>query len=95
MAQGQVRLKEMGLREGHPEKDGVLIPLDDAASEIKQRLARKHKVDELTAQAEGLRVVDGIKGEDVKAAEGSAGAEGEAPAAEAASTQPPSSASAS
>ncbi|EON97946.1 putative histidyl-trna synthetase protein [Phaeoacremonium minimum UCRPA7] len=95
MAQGQVRLKEMGLREGHPEKDGVLIPLVDAAVEIKQRLARKHKVDELTAQAEGLRVVDGIKGEDVKAAEGVAvTAEGEAaiPATEAASTEPPSSA---
>ena len=97
MAQGQVRLKEMGLPKEHPEKDGVLISLDNAASEIKQRLARKHRVDELTAQAEGLRVVDGIKGEDIKSPDGAAGAQGEAaaPATEAASTESPSSAPAS
>lgn len=63
VAQGKVKIKEMGLREGHPEKEGILINLVDVATEVKQRLRRKADLENLFTEAEGLRVVDGIKGE--------------------------------
>lgn len=63
MAQGKVKIKEMGLREGHPEKEGVLVDLKELVPEIRKRLERKAAIDSLVKEAEGLRVVDGIKGE--------------------------------
>ncbi|PMD17990.1 histidyl-tRNA synthetase-like protein [Hyaloscypha hepaticicola] len=66
VAQGKVKIKEMGLRDGHPEKDGVLVDLADIVPEIRQRLKRKANLDQLAQEAEGLRVVDGIKGEPEK-----------------------------
>jgi histidyl-tRNA synthetase len=63
VAQGKVKIKEMGLREGHPEKDGVLVDLIDIVPEIRQRLRRKANLDGLVQEAEGLRVIGGIKGE--------------------------------
>jgi len=63
VAQGKVKIKEMGLREGHPEKEGILVDLVDVAAEVKQRLRRKADLEGLFQEAEGLRVVDGIKGE--------------------------------
>lgn len=58
----------MGLREGHPEKEGILVDLVDVAAEVKQRLRRKADLEGLFQEAEGLRVVDGIKGEAEKVA---------------------------
>lgn len=66
VAQGKVKIKEMGLRDGHPEKDGVLVDLADIVPEIRQRLKRKANLDQLAQEAEGSRVVDGIKGEPEK-----------------------------
>ncbi|KAH7188884.1 uncharacterized protein B0J16DRAFT_266377 [Fusarium flagelliforme] len=66
VASGKVKIKEMGLQDGHPEKEGVLVALDDMAKEIKVRLQRKRELDAMTTQAEGLRVVHGIKGEEKK-----------------------------
>lgn len=63
IAQGKVKLKENGLQPGHPEKDGVLVNVSDLVSEIKQRLQRKADLDSLTREADGLRVVDGVRGE--------------------------------
>jgi predicted metal-dependent phosphotriesterase family hydrolase len=40
-AQGKVKIKEMGLPEGHPEKDGVAIEIGDLVPEVKKRLAIK------------------------------------------------------
>ena len=40
-AQGKVRIKEMGLPEGHPEKEGVLVDLADLVSEVRKRLAAR------------------------------------------------------
>jgi hypothetical protein len=37
-AQGKVKIKEMGLPEGHPEKDGVLVDMKDLVSEVQKRL---------------------------------------------------------
>lgn len=61
VAQGKVKIKENGLREGHPEKDGVVVNLEDLVSEIKQRLKRKADLDNMAQKAGGLRVVGGIK----------------------------------
>lgn len=43
LAQGKVRIKEMGLREGHPEKDGVLVDMSALVREVKARLIRKEQ----------------------------------------------------
>ena len=53
----------MGLPEDHPLKEGELISLDNLIEEVKVRLARKEQLDKIATQAEGLRVVDGIKGD--------------------------------
>ncbi|KAI9851749.1 MAG: Cytoplasmic and mitochondrial histidine tRNA synthetase [Thelocarpon superellum] len=37
---GQVRIKQLGLREGHPEKDGVLIDVKDLVQQVRSRLGR-------------------------------------------------------
>jgi histidyl-tRNA synthetase len=63
VAQGKVKIKEMGLRDGHPEKEGVLVNLSDLVAEVKQRIKRKAELDGMTKQAEGLKVVGGVKGE--------------------------------
>ncbi|KAJ4297093.1 Cytoplasmic and mitochondrial histidine tRNA synthetase [Collariella sp. IMI 366227] len=68
LAQGKAKLKEMGLPEDHPLKEGELISLDNLVQEVNARLARKNQLDNIVEQAEGLKVVDGIKGEEVKAA---------------------------
>lgn len=64
VAQGKVKIKEMGLREGHPEKEGVLVDLSDLVDEVRKRLQRKRELDDMTRQAEGLRVVHGIKNDE-------------------------------
>ncbi|KAF5662390.1 histidyl-trna synthetase [Fusarium heterosporum] len=66
VASGKVKIKEMGLQDGHPEKEGILVAQSDMAKEIKIRLQRKRELDEMTRQAEGLRVVHGIKGDATK-----------------------------
>lgn len=63
IAQGKVKLKENGLPKDHPEKEGILVNISDLVSEIKQRLKRIADLDSLTREAEGLRVVGGIRGE--------------------------------
>ncbi|KAK2771714.1 Cytoplasmic and mitochondrial histidine tRNA synthetase [Emmonsiellopsis sp. PD_33] len=52
LAAGKVRVKEMGLKEGHPEKDGVLVDLETLAQDVKGRLERKQAVED------GVEVVD-------------------------------------
>jgi len=60
-AQGKVKIKEMGLPEGHLEKDGVLIDLDRLVPEVRKRLAAKDERDGLAgtaAEVEGLSLQD-------------------------------------
>ncbi|KAL3434881.1 hypothetical protein BDV09DRAFT_185488 [Aspergillus tetrazonus] len=38
LAAGKVKLKELGLPEGHPEKDGTLVSREDLVEEIKKKL---------------------------------------------------------
>lgn len=40
LAAGQVKIKEMGLPESHPEKEGVLVEISKLVDEIKARIAR-------------------------------------------------------
>ncbi|RDL34725.1 Class II aaRS and biotin synthetase [Venustampulla echinocandica] len=63
MAQGKVKIKEMGLRDGHPEKEGVMVSLDDLVPEVRKRILRKSNLEELVQEAAGLKVVGGIRGE--------------------------------
>jgi len=67
VAAGKAKIKENGLREGHPEKDGVLVDLDQLVPELKRRLEHKAKMDSNIKVASGLRVVSGIRGEPEKA----------------------------
>lgn len=60
-AEGKVKIKEMGLPETHPEKEGVVVDLANLEEEVKSRLQRKHQLDEVTQQAGGLKVVDGVE----------------------------------
>lgn len=66
MAAGKVKIKELGLRDGHPEKEGVLVNLDDLVAEVRQRIKRKSALDQLAQEASGLKVVGGIRGEPTK-----------------------------
>lgn len=74
LAQGKVKLKQMGLSNTHPEKDGVLVDISSLVSEVHQRLEKERKLEEMVIKAGGLRVVDGVKGEELKVADGSAAA---------------------
>lgn len=56
----------MGLSDDHLEKEGVLVAISDLAVEIRRRIDQLERLDQLTVNASGLRVVDGIKGEDVQ-----------------------------
>ncbi|KAA8910080.1 hypothetical protein FN846DRAFT_775528 [Sphaerosporella brunnea] len=51
LAAGVVKIKEMGLPEGHPEKNGVDVKLDDLVNEVKARLASKGLHEEKHAKA--------------------------------------------
>ncbi|KAH9994154.1 hypothetical protein F4779DRAFT_218767 [Xylariaceae sp. FL0662B] len=75
LAQGKVKIKELGLRDGHPEKEGVLVNLSDLVEEVNQRLLRKRELDDITQGAEGLKVVDGIRGNEIPPAETAAAVE--------------------
>lgn len=63
------------MSDGHPEKEGVLVSLANVAEEVKFRLQRKKELDGLTVKAEGLRVVHGIRGEEVSPGEAAAAVE--------------------
>jgi histidyl-tRNA synthetase len=48
----------MGLEEGHPEKEGVLVDLASLPEEVKTRVAKKRaqaNVSDVTQQMEGLK----------------------------------------
>lgn len=52
----------MGLPEGHPEKDGVMVDLKNLVSEVQSRIRKKKededRVDSISISANGLRIVD-------------------------------------
>jgi len=62
LREGKVKIKEMGLPEGHAEKDGVLVEKGRLVEEVRERLWRKAKEDgvasvvSITTEAEGLKI---------------------------------------
>lgn len=62
LAQGKVRIKELGLREGHPEKDGVLVNMSALVTEVKKRLRRKEEMEDRDAGADASGGVEGKSG---------------------------------
>ncbi|RJE23665.1 histidyl-tRNA synthetase [Aspergillus sclerotialis] len=62
MAAGKVKIKEMGLPDGHPEKEGVLVDFASLVDELKPRIAKKNKeingagVSEVAQQMESVKV---------------------------------------
>lgn len=53
LAEGKCKIKEMGLPEGHPEKDGVLIDMATLESEVRERIGKK---------GSSAALVDGVNG---------------------------------
>jgi histidyl-tRNA synthetase len=43
LSAGQVKIKEMGLPEGHPEKEGVSVDIKNLVDEIKLRINKRNK----------------------------------------------------
>jgi histidyl-tRNA synthetase len=54
LAAGKCKIKEMGLPEGHPEKDGVLVEMANLVDEVKTRLARQGQTAAITSSLEGV-----------------------------------------
>lgn len=61
-----MKIKELGLEEGHPEKEGVLVDLTSLIPEVKTRLARKNSG--TSAESEAFAgLAQKLEGVDVKA----------------------------
>ncbi|KAI9720076.1 MAG: Cytoplasmic and mitochondrial histidine tRNA synthetase [Candelaria pacifica] len=61
LVQGKAKIKEMGLQEGHPEKDGVMVDITDLVQQVKARL-KSHADSSFSKDIEGpigrLNVMD-------------------------------------
>ncbi|KAL8871050.1 MAG: hypothetical protein Q9198_007493 [Flavoplaca austrocitrina] len=55
---GKVKIKELGLPEGHPEKDGVMVNKPDLVREVRSRLEKQGATDSVTASMDELVVED-------------------------------------
>ena len=58
LAAGKVRIKEMGLPDGHPEKEGVEVALASLVPELQSRLAQKESgaISSLSQQLQATQV---------------------------------------
>jgi histidyl-tRNA synthetase len=58
LAAGKCRIKEMGLPEGHPEKEGVEVEIASLVPELQTRLAKKQQgvISSLAQQLQGTSV---------------------------------------
>ncbi len=55
---GKVKIKELGLPEGHPEKDGVMVNKADLVQEVQSRLEKHAQAGTVTASMDGLKIDD-------------------------------------
>lgn len=53
-----MKIKELGLPEGHPEKDGVMVSKADLVREVRSRLEKPDATDSVTASINELVVED-------------------------------------
>lgn len=56
LAQGKVSIKEMGLPEGHPEKNGVLVEKSNLVEEVRSRLRRMAEAESGEVEVVGEKV---------------------------------------
>ncbi|KAK4550313.1 Cytoplasmic and mitochondrial histidine tRNA synthetase [Oleoguttula mirabilis] len=64
LAAGKCKIKEMGLAEGHPEKDGVLIEMENLEAEVLKRIGRPAGVtDSLAEGVNGMSLEEAAKTE--------------------------------
>ena len=56
LAAGVVKIKEMGLPDGHPDKNGIDVKLADLVAEVRSRLAARG-----TKEANLVRAVQAVK----------------------------------
>ena len=56
LARGEVKLKELGLPEGHPEKEGVTVSLANLTEEVKKRVGLQSSLmtEDIGTGVEGL-----------------------------------------
>ena len=52
LKKGECKIKELGLEEGHPEKDGVVVKMERLEQEVKERISRQ----------KGMNLVEGVNG---------------------------------
>ena len=57
-AQGKVKIKELGLPDGHAEKDGVMVNVKDLVVEVKKRLEKGSGSDGLVEGVNGLSTLE-------------------------------------
>ncbi|KAL8937119.1 MAG: hypothetical protein Q9216_004590 [Gyalolechia sp. 2 TL-2023] len=57
---GKVKIKELGLPEGHPEKDGVIVNKTDLVQEMRSRLEKQAQADIVTTSLNELETKDSI-----------------------------------
>ncbi|KAL8704764.1 MAG: hypothetical protein Q9201_002074 [Fulgogasparrea decipioides] len=57
---GKVKIKELSLPEGHPEKDGVMVNKTDLVQEVRSRLEKHEATDAVTASLNGLDTADSV-----------------------------------
>ncbi|KAL8898850.1 MAG: hypothetical protein Q9207_006495 [Kuettlingeria erythrocarpa] len=55
---GKVKIKKLGLPEGHPEKDGVMVNKADLVQEVRSRLEELAQASTVTASMDGLTTDD-------------------------------------
>ncbi|KAI9770306.1 MAG: Cytoplasmic and mitochondrial histidine tRNA synthetase [Geoglossum simile] len=63
-AAGKVKVKELGLPEGHPEKDGVLVDLCGLVADVRKRLERKEMGDSIEGVVQTVKELS-VEGKEV------------------------------
>ncbi|KXL41358.1 hypothetical protein M433DRAFT_344260 [Acidomyces richmondensis BFW] len=58
LAAGKCKIKEMGLPNGHPEKDGVMIEMSNLEAEVLKRIDRTSVATSLTVGLNGMKLSD-------------------------------------
>lgn len=61
LAAGKLKIKEMGLPEGHAEKEGVMIEMASLEQEVTERVGRKTASTALTESVNGMSLEDAVK----------------------------------
>ena len=61
LAAGKCKIKELGLPDGHPEKDGVLIDMADLEEQVKTRIGRSGSTGALANGVNGISLDEEVR----------------------------------